>query len=53
MHRSKVQHIQNQIDRLMRKKVDGYIKLTKGEISDEAFQVLKCAIYCRVGTYEQ
>lgn len=40
MHRSKVQHIQNQIDRLKRKKVDGYIKLTKGEISDEEFQAI-------------
>ena len=40
MHRSKVQHIQNQIDRLKRKKVDGYIKLTNGEISDEEFQAI-------------
>ena len=44
MYRSKVQHIQNQIDRLKRKKVDGYIKLTKGEISDEEFQVLAADI---------
>ena len=44
MYRSKVQHIQNQIDRLKRKKVDGYIKLTKDEISDEEFQVLAADI---------
>lgn len=40
MYRGKIQHIQNQIDRLKRRKVDGYIKLTKAEISDEEFQVL-------------
>ena len=40
MFHFKTQHIQNQIDRLKRKKVDGYIKLTKGEMSDEEFQAL-------------
>ena len=40
LHKGKTQHIQNQIDRLKRKKVDSYIKLTKGEMSDEEFQAL-------------
>ena len=48
MYRSKVQHIQNQIDRLKRKKVDGYIKLTKGEISDDEFQTLTTDIEKRI-----
>ena len=52
LHRNKVQHLQSQVDRLKRKKDDGYIRLTKGEITDKEFQNIKDEIEKQIAFFE-
>lgn len=51
-YRSKLQQLQNRINGLRHKKVDGYIRLTKGEISDADFQCLKAGIEDQIAMCE-